>query len=92
MQNRYTGDIGDFGKLGLLLQLSTQLSIGVNWYLVPDESHNRDGEHIDYLSKSSFQECDPPLFDALTQIVSSDKREVASLESSAVLPDDKVVY
>ena len=33
MQNRYTGDIGDFGKLGLLRQLSrTGLSIGVNWY------------------------------------------------------------
>lgn len=30
MQNRYTGDIGDFGKLGLLRQLSTRLSIGVN--------------------------------------------------------------
>ena len=92
MQNRYTGDIGDFGKLGLLRQLSVQLSIGMNWYLVPDESHNRDGEHIDYLSKSSFQECDPPLFDTLTHIVSSGKREVASLENSAVLPDDKVVY
>ena len=92
MQNRYTGDIGDFGKLGLLRQLSAQLSIGVNWYLVPDESHNRDGEHIDYLSKSSFQECDPPLFDALTQIVRFGKREVASLESLAVLPDEKVVF
>lgn len=47
MQNRYTGDIGDFGKLGLLrqLQLNTRLSIGVNWYLIPDESHNRDGHH-----------------------------------------------
>ena len=38
MQNRYTGDIGDFGKLGLLRQLrQTGLSIGVNWYLTPDE-------------------------------------------------------
>ena len=30
MQDRYTGDIGDFGKLGLLRWLSTSLSIGVN--------------------------------------------------------------
>ncbi|MGN1144419.1 MAG: hypothetical protein ACI4SU_07600 [Anaerovoracaceae bacterium] len=47
MQNRYTGDIGDFGKLGLLRQLSgAGFSIGVNWYLTPDESHNGDGRHI----------------------------------------------
>lgn len=50
MQNRYVGDIGDFGKLGLLRQLSkTGLSVGVNWYLTPDETHNGDGRHIGYL-------------------------------------------
>ena len=44
MQNRYVGDIGDFGKLGLLRALSSKgLSIGVNWYLTTDESHNGDG-------------------------------------------------
>ena len=55
MQDRYTGDIGDFGKLGLLRQLtSTGLSIGVNWYRTPDETHNSDGLHIDYLQKEEF--------------------------------------
>ena len=40
MQNQYTGDIGDFGKLGLLRVLQESgLTIGVNWYLVPDENH-----------------------------------------------------
>ncbi len=35
MQDRYAGDIGDFGKIGLLRALRVQgLSIGVNWYLV----------------------------------------------------------
>ncbi len=85
MQNRYTGDIGDFGKLGLLRRLSARLSIGVNWYLIPDESHNGDGQHIDYLTKSAFQTCDPPLFDALAQIIASNRREVAALEDSAIL-------
>lgn len=43
MQDRYTGDIGDFGKLGLLRVLQEQnLLIGVNWYLTPDETHNED--------------------------------------------------
>ena len=39
MQDRYTGDIGDFGKLGLLRVLQAQgLTIGVNWYLTPDKA------------------------------------------------------
>ena len=92
MQNRYAGDIGDYGKLGLLRALSAQLTIGVNWYLVPDESHNGDGRHIDYLTKSSFRECDPPLFDALAQVVASDRRQAAALEAPAILPSDKVEY
>lgn len=85
MQDRYTGDIGDFGKLGLLRRLSERLSIGVNWYLVPDESHNGDGQHIDYLSKNPFRVCDPTLFDALARIVSSGQRKVAALEDPAIL-------
>ena len=51
MQNRYTGDIGDFGKLGMLRALQAQdLTIGVNWYLAPDEDHNDDGKHTKYLN------------------------------------------
>ena len=94
MQNRYAGDIGDYGKLGLLrqIQASTQLSIGVNWYLVPDEGHNGDGQHINYLTKNSFRECDPPLFDALAQVVASGRRQVTALETPAVLPNDNAVY
>lgn len=86
MQNRYTGDIGDFGKLGLLRQLaSTGLSIGVNWYRTPDETHNSDGLHIGYLQKKEFRSCDPVLWSALGQIVSSSKREITALEQSGVL-------
>ena len=44
MQNRYTGDIGDYSKLGLLRALqSAGFSIGLNWYLTPDETHNKIG-------------------------------------------------
>ena len=86
MQNRYTGDIGDFGKLGLLRQLaSTGLSIGVNWYRTPDEAHNSDGLHIGYLQKKEFRSCDPALWSTLGQIVSYRKREIAALEQSGVL-------
>lgn len=85
MQDRYTGDIGDFGKLGLLRKLSARLSIGVNWYLAPDETHNGDGRHIEYLEKDSFRICDEPLWNALKQIVQSGERKVSALESAHIL-------
>lgn len=86
MQNRYTGDIGDFGKLGLLRRLSMSgLSIGVNWYLTPDETHNNDGGHINYLKKSSFSDCDKQLWTVLGQIVDSGKRMVSELECPDIL-------
>lgn len=86
MQNRYTGDIGDFGKLGLLRQLSrTGLSIGVNWYLTLDEIHNGDGRHISYLKNGAFRACDEQLWSALGEIVDSGKREVGALERPDIL-------
>jgi hypothetical protein len=87
MQNRYTGDIGDFGKLGLLRQLSSAgFRIGVNWYLVPDEDHNNDGRHISYLKKDSFCSCDGFLWRQLGKIVDSGIRRVSALEESDILP------
>ena len=86
MQNRYTGDIGDFGKLVLLRKLhSVGLSIGVNWYLTPDETHNGDGRHIEYLQKESFAECDRPLWIELKQLVESGRREVTALQDDTIL-------
>ena len=86
MQNRYTGDIGDFGKLGLLRQLRlTGLSIGVNWYLTPDETHNGDGRHIAYLKNDAFRVCDEQLWSVLGQIVNTGKRQVSALECPDIL-------
>ena len=48
MQDRYAGDIGDFGKIGLHKALYTQgLSIGVNWYRVEslDTEKKADGTY-----------------------------------------------
>ncbi|HUT51081.1 MAG TPA: hypothetical protein VM325_17255 [Alphaproteobacteria bacterium] len=93
MQNRYTCDVGDFGKYGLLRRLcgsdgrfSPILSLCVLWYLVPDEGHNADGKHVAYLGKpDEYQRCDPELFDRLHQLVSQGKRDVASIELSGLL-------
>lgn len=68
MQNRYTGDIGDFGKFGLLRSLSgyypedehDRLRVGLLWYFHYDEVHvgnnqqiNADGRHISYLRRTA---------------------------------------
>ena len=137
MQNRYVGDLGDFGKYGLLRWLclpsrmgedqtlgpslgwrtvvdsnernpsaegstpplwppeeensKRSLTVGVVWYLVPDETHNSDGKHIHYLDPSAynqerFRSCDPTLYDALREIVRSNKRNVSSVRDRQVLP------
>ena len=137
MQNRYVGDLGDFGKYGLLRWLclpgrtgadqtlspsldwntvlehntnnasdegstiplwppeeecyDQSLTIGVVWYLVPDESHNSDGKHIHYLEPSAYnqeryRDCDPHLYDTLQDIVRSNRRNVSSIRDCQVLP------
>ena len=81
MQNRYAGDIGDFSKLGLLRQLrKTGLSIGLNWYLTPDETHNTDGRFTQYLEKPEFHDIDEDLWHSLGKIVGEDWRSVEALE------------
>ena len=66
MQNRYVGDVGDFGKHGLLRSLSgvtdpeegRRLRLGVLWYLTHDQTHargratNGDGQHLGYLMRT----------------------------------------
>ena len=143
MQNRYVGDLGDFGKYGLLrslcipkradawlslsaglawyptLRKSTSkstnegpafplwsheevdtdqsLSLGVVWYLVPDEGHNDDGKYVQYLDPSALNQqryrvCDPILYDALRKIVSSGRRNISSIRESQVLPYGTIFY
>ena len=137
MQNRYVGDLGDFGKYGLLRWLclpgrtdagqtlspalswdtvqvqniinanaegstiplwpldeangDQSLSIGVVWYLVPDENHNSDGNHIHYLNPTAYNQeryrgCDPILYDTLREIVGSNRRNVSSIRNRQILP------
>ena len=91
MQNRYTGDIGDFSKLGLLRVLEAQgFSIGLNWYLSPDETHNNDGKHIGYLkdedrSSAIYRSCDEALWRELKEIVEADRRAISSMEKDSII-------
>lgn len=86
MQNRYTGDIGDYSKLGLLRTLhSAGFSIELNWYLTPDETHNSDGRHVGYLEQEKYRSCDSDLWLGLKTIVVKGNREVRSMESDDIL-------
>lgn len=86
MQNRYAGDVGDFGKLGLLRQIaSTGFNIGVNWYLAPDEVHNDDGKHVGYLTDWRYAGCDDSLRSSLYHLVNSE-RSVSAIEKQNLIP------
>lgn len=87
MQDRYTGDVGDFGKLGMLRKIAgSGLKIGVNWYLTykPEEHFNDDGKHIGYLNDIAFMNCDDELRETLRIIVRGE-RNVSSLEKANLL-------
>ena len=106
MQDRYTGDVGDFGKYGLLRYLTGQMEtppsshdirLGVVWYLYPDESHNADGKHTGYLTNSprnhtEFRACDPDLYDTMRRLVESNNRNIAAVQRSGILPSDTLYY
>lgn len=92
MQDRYAGDVGDFGKIGMLRKLAeTGLRIGVNWYLSykPEEHINADGRHIGYLNDIFFKGCDDELLKSLYTIVNG-TRSVIQLENANLIP--KAIY
>ena len=76
MKNQYFGDIGDYGKYGLLRFLGERgLSIAVNWYLTPDDVSN-DGNIRGYLSKKKDRRYDPELYDALREMCAHEEKDV----------------
>lgn len=88
MQDRYTGDIGDYVKLAILRALMPGRRLGVGWWLYPDESRNCDGRHTGYLAQPEvWRSLDPPLFDHLKAVVSAGERKVSALEHEGLLPE-----
>ena len=85
MQDNYIGDIGDYGKYGLLRTVcDTGLSLSVNWYKVSPKKSGKqdDGKYISYLSKpEAYRDYDPQLFDSLHKIVYTEKnRRIERIE------------
>lgn len=93
MQNKYVGDVGDFGKYGLLRALcgvtepGRKLTVGVAWYLTPDDE--QPGGTLDgYLSSTTrndkrFRDCDTELYDHMEGI--RRERHIAAVESARIL-------
>ncbi len=95
MQDMYVGDIGDYGKYGLLRMLfptSSGYRLGVVWYLVPDESHKSDGKFISFLSKAGFRSIDVELFDCLKRVIDFGSRNVSEIERLEVLGKNTVYF
>ena len=93
MQDRYVGDIGDFGKYGLLRELfghpeepgsGCGLRLGVAWYFNEEEG-NSGGSLREY---RKLRECDPWLYDSLQRLIKNPKPKVAEVENSRILPND----
>lgn len=90
MQDLYVGDIGDFGKYGLLRVLcGTGLKLAVNWYKVEPARPGKqnDGKYTDYLSDpEAYRHYDGELFDVLHRIVVEEQmRTIGRVERSGLL-------
>ena len=105
MQNRYTGDAGDYGKYGLLRTICghrpdselPKLSLGVLWYLTPDETHNQDGKHVSYLqptpaNAAAYAACDPALHHELRRMVATGDRNVAAVRNAGIFDPTATSY
>lgn len=93
MQDRYAGDIGDYGKIALLKALQAQgLSIGVNWYKTnaleneknPDGSYKQDDGK--YAIPEKYWSCDQTLAKKLLDIFHSKNRSISALEEADLIP------
>ena len=90
MQDLYVGDIGDFGKYGMLRELSKSgVSLAINWYKVSPKTQGKqnDGKYIDYLQNPNiYQQYDAELFNGLKSIVFGDSlRNIQQIETSNLL-------
>ena len=99
MQDRFVGDIGDFGKYGLLRAIcgiapraEPKRSLGVVWYVPDDDTVEKasdgHGQDVGYLFDTRMQaklrRCDCVLYDRLKEIV-SENRCLAEIKRREVL-------
>ena len=101
VQHHFVGDVGDFGKYGLLRALTgtwpaaePRLSLGVVWYLPAGAAGSAaDGQKLSYLDQPSrFRSCDPRLYDALGNLFDGGDRSLGAVEASGILGDGTAFF
>jgi len=102
MQDKYVGDVGDFGKYGLLHSLydisKGEVVLGVNWYYVTGETEKAtDGKYTEYLDNKNrnamkYRQCFPELYKKLKEIAGNKQRYIKKIEDGSVLPNNTVFY
>ena len=92
MQDKFVGDVGDFGKYGLLRTLAgiepkakPGYRLGIVWYLRPEVK-------LRYLRKPEFHSYDEDLCGVLLDIVDGQTRTVKEVKSREILGEDAVFF
>ena len=89
MRDQFVGDVGDFGKYGLLRRLIgltnpetpvPDLTLGVVWYYRRDEP----GDDTNLVDRNR-RACDPDLWDELGKLIQPSNRLVRRIEQSQIL-------
>lgn len=101
MQDRYAGDVGDFGKYGLLNEIYKKsngiIRLGINWfYVTKEEKQKEDRKTFNYLSDEAkdskkYRACFPDLYDELKGIVDG-RRSIKEIEKGLTLPKETIFY
>lgn len=86
MKYQYFGDVGDYGKYGLLRFIAKRgVTIAVNWYLTPDDQSN-DGNIRGYLANERNRIFDPELFDVLRETSVYKEKSVSRFAKREMIP------
>ena len=86
MKNQYFGDVGDYGKYGLLRYLAGYgITIAINWYLTADDESN-DGNIRGYFAKEKNRIYDPELFDVLKAMCDRKQKDVSLFATLRMIP------
>lgn len=101
MQDRYVGDVGDFGKYGLLNGICKKsngsVRLSINWFSVTREEKQRgDGRYIGYLNDENkdskkYAACFRDLYNKLKGIVDG-RRSIKEIENGLILPKETIFY
>jgi hypothetical protein len=103
VQDRYTGDVGQFLKAGLLRWLVSPSPyghghrLGVIWFQDPSLHRRIDGDHLAYLRSTqdedeALRSLDPHLYDRLRLMAADSGRPLSIRETYRALPNDTVRF